>query len=406
MSETQFHYSAVTTDGRTTAGEIEATDLDHALALLTASGLRSVQVVALPATKKPGGTSSDPARPRPVPLSAGELLRLAEHLEMLARSGLPLSPGLRAAAEEQSHRHLAQSLVELARQLEMGRSLDQVLASQPQMVPGHLSRLIEAGLQSGTLAEVLTQLLDIDRSSRDMWRSVRLAISYPLVLLVGYVALVVFLGVFVLPGLSDVYEGVGPLPMSTSVLLWFAGDRLLVTVGIAVAAVPMLMLMFRALLSPVGHWRLLTKIPFLGPMLLWRSVATWTRLLGLFLENDIPAPEALRFAADGISDANVAAESRRIAQLTAVGRPLAEAVAAMRRLPASLVPIVRWGENAGALPEALRAAGEMFENRVRVRATFLQSALPPIMFIFVALGVLALLNALIAPMVNMVSTFM
>ena len=141
--------------------------------------------------------------------------------------------------------------------------------------------------------------------------SIRLAISYPLILLAGYLALIIFLGVFVLPGLSEVYEGMGRLPLSTSVLLWFAGDRLLVTFGIAAAAVPMLMLMFRALLSPVSYWRLMARIPFLGPMLLWRSVATWTRLLGLFLENDIPAPESLRLAADGISDANVAAESRR-----------------------------------------------------------------------------------------------
>ena len=40
MSETQFHYSAMTTQGRAVAGEIEAADLDQALAILTSQGLR------------------------------------------------------------------------------------------------------------------------------------------------------------------------------------------------------------------------------------------------------------------------------------------------------------------------------------------------------------------------------
>ena len=92
--------------------------------------------------------------------------------------------------------------------------------------------------------------------------------------------------------------------------------------------------------------------------------------------------------------------------MTSVGRPLADAFTSAQRLPASLLPIVRWGEDAGALPEALRTAGEMFENRVRVRAIFLQSVLPPILFVLVALGALALLNALIAPMIDLIGNFM
>ena len=49
---------------------------------------------------------------------------------------------------ETPHRRLAQVLQELAGQLESGRSLEQVLDSQPQLMPGHLRQLIEAGLRS------------------------------------------------------------------------------------------------------------------------------------------------------------------------------------------------------------------------------------------------------------------
>ena len=99
----------------------------------------------------------------PAHLSSGALVQLAEHLKMLAKSGLPLPQGLRAAAEDSSHRNLAEALFEIARQVELGRSLDDVLAGQD--VPHHLSRLIETGLRSGKLAEVLTAALEIDQST-------------------------------------------------------------------------------------------------------------------------------------------------------------------------------------------------------------------------------------------------
>jgi type II secretory pathway component PulF len=140
-------------------------------------------------------------------------------------------------------------------------------------------------------------------------------------------------------------------------------------------------------------------------MFYWSSVATWTRLLSLLLRNGVAAPEALRLAARGIRDANVAQESHQMARLTIVGRNFTDALAAMRRLPPSLVPIARWGEQADALPEALRVAAEMLESRVRIRALFLQGALPPLIFVLIAMGTLTLMNALLAPMIAVINSF-
>ncbi len=44
----------------------------------------------------------------------------------------------------------------------------------------------------------------------------------------------------------------------------------------------------------------------------------------------------------------------------------------------------------------------MFESRVQMRAVLLQSILPPVVFIFIALGALGLMNALFAPMVRLI----
>src|SRR5580698_6436591 len=142
MSGQRFQYKGLSAEGQSTAGEIEAPNIDQALAMLTARGLRSAHVVALTdaAVTPAAGATGDVT---PTHLSSGALVQLAEHLEMLAKSGLPLPQGLRAAAEDSSHRNLAEALLEIARQVELGRSLDDILAGQD--VPHHLSRLIETG---------------------------------------------------------------------------------------------------------------------------------------------------------------------------------------------------------------------------------------------------------------------
>ena len=43
--------------------------------------------------------------------------------------------------------------------------------------------------------------------------------------------------------------------------------------------------------------------------------------------------------------------------------------------------MIRWGQQAPALPDAFRAAAEMFEGRVRSQGTLLETMLLPIMFL-------------------------
>ena len=62
-------------------------------------------------------------------LSGKEATTLAGQVAALAKSGLPLEPGLRALADEFGHGRLARVLREMADRLEAGDSLEQVIQS-------------------------------------------------------------------------------------------------------------------------------------------------------------------------------------------------------------------------------------------------------------------------------------
>jgi type II secretory pathway component PulF len=344
-----------------------------------------------------------PAASKAPALSGEDARQLVEHLAVVTKSGMPIAPALRAAAAELPHQRVAAAMSRLASELEMGRSLDSILRNNPRFLPPYMQRLIETGVQSGNLPQVLVQLLEIDRSAVDLRRSVRLAIAYPIVLLLLWTILVALFAGYVLPDLLRIFDEFHTnLPLPTKMLTWISGTGALRVVGFLAAAIPMVIVSFRIVRRPFAWQRLVIDIPLFGPTLLWRGVANWSRLLALLLRQQIPLPEAVRLAANGTSAPVITIGALRAARSVEAGRKLADGLALVRMVPASIVPLVRWGEDHGALPEALDAAAEMFERRVHLRATFLQSVLPPLAFIFIATGTLWLTNAMVLPLVGLI----
>jgi type IV pilus assembly protein PilC len=337
------------------------------------------------------------------PLSHEETRLLAEQLYVLAGAGLPLASGLRAAAEEMSSQRLAAATSAIADRLEQGRPLDDALRDDARLMPEHMLRLIEAGLRAGNLPAALSQLVEIDRTSVDIRRSILMAIAYPVFLAVLCTTLLVLLGIQVIPDLRRVAHDFDTgAPFSTHLLFSLSEPHMLRYIGVIVAATTMLLLGMRISLPP-ERWRwALTKIPLLGPLLLWRGVAEWARLVSLFLKQNLPAPEALRLAATGVNDAIMAVEGLRLARTTTHGRGIADSLSMTGKLPETIEPIVRWGEQRGALPAAFDTVAEMFENRIRLRTALLRSILPPVAFICVAIGVLWLINAMFGPLIAVV----
>jgi type II secretory pathway component PulF len=116
-------------------------------------------------------------------LSGDETRELAERLVEVAGSGLPLADGLWAVSCEIPRRRVRRRLQQLAEFVRRGGTLEQALEAGQLPLPGHVAGLLRAGARAGHLPQVLTELADHYRSSRDVWRQLWLALSYPVTLL-------------------------------------------------------------------------------------------------------------------------------------------------------------------------------------------------------------------------------
>lgn len=307
---------------------------------------------------------------------------LAHELTLAARSGAPLGEALQAAAEGASDRRLARQLRELARQIERGESLEQIL-TKSSSVPPHLAGLLRASLATGKPSFAIAEWLFARQQTRSHWRSVLAALAYPLATLAAAYALYVSLSIWLLPDYLELFDG-SLIKAPPGLLAFFkfntrgAPISLMLLGGIGVA-----LLLVRLIGGRRGWSRLMTAVPLFGPLWRWSSSSELYRALAILLDNQIPLPEALRLTGEGISDADLAVHCRWLATRVEQGSELHRAMRASPELPPSTFPLIRNGERAGTLVASLRTAAAMLDTRLQAQASIITQLAPTVIFLAV-----------------------
>jgi type II secretory pathway component PulF len=335
-------------------------------------------------------------------LSAATATAVVERAAALGSAGVPLPTGLRAAAGEADSWRLARALNNVAAELDRGRSLDDLLAASQHRLPPHLAGLMRVAQQSGDFGPMLAAWLENRRAAREHWRTVIAALSYPALAVVFAVTVFLFFSVFIVGTFRHMYDEFGlKLPMMTTHFLWLCDVGMYViplcaAIGLGTAVC------VRLFGGRAGWSLLMTNLPLVGPNWHWTGVAEMLRCLSLLVERRMALPEALRLTADGIADAYVGSQCRRLADRTEGGTSLTMSLVHLRTLPLSIVPLVRWGEERGLLPECLRSAAEMLEGRLSLRTDALVQILPPIIFMLVGVLVGSGVLAIFLPLISLI----
>jgi type II secretory pathway component PulF len=335
-------------------------------------------------------------------LSAEEATEFAARVAELTKAGLPLGAGLQALADELPGRRLPRMLRDVARRLDAGDDLLAVLESQGARLPAHLRGLMLAGMRTGRLAEVLEEYVDLQYGQAELRRRVAAALAYPFLLLLFLTALSAFAGLYIVDEFAKIFRDFGTqLPFMTEVIIWEARPIMWFFVALSGLATIIPLLLW---IAPAAGWLwpVVYRLPMVGPLLRWSHLAQFARLMGLLLEQQVPLPDALRVTAVGLQNGNLARGCRRAAEDTERGRPLDESLAARRQFPASLIPVIQWGQRAAAVPDAFRAAAEMFDGRSRAQGTLLETMALPIMFLAIVICVGVFVTAMFLPLIQLI----
>jgi len=357
--------------GRLFEERVEAEAAEAAAAALRARGLAVLEVhperTLLP--RWPRRRGAEWLRELAVLLEAGE--RLDAALELLARA-----------------RHDA-ALARAHERLRAGTPPARVLA-EIGLDPG-LRALLLAGERAGRLPEAAARAAELWERRERMRARVRSALLYPVVLAVATLGSLVFVLVWVVPRLSDLFAGrEALLPAATRWLFALSsslhGHAVTFVLGLSLLFVlPLLLARIPALAERLHA--LLPRLPLVGAFLREKASAEFTRALALLLEGGVELPEALGEAARAVE--NPALRVRLLEARAAVlrGIPPAVALAASGALVPLVLHLLAAGERTGRLARTARHAADRLEERLGERLERFAKLLEPAMVLVAALAV-------------------
>jgi type IV pilus assembly protein PilC len=396
----------------TPAGEIVTRTVEAAAANEVRSRLEreGFKVFAITPPKTEGLTpftgQSGPRRGARV--KANDFLLFNQQLAALLRAGIPILQAISMLRRRATSVRLRAVLEEVEEGIRGGAALSQAFAAQGNIFPRIYTASILAGERSGALDEVLSRYVTYMRRSVALRRKIRGALAYPTFLLLASLGMVIFLTVYVVPRMSELFAGFGgKLPVVTQIVLgisgWLTGNVFWLAPLIIVGSIA-LIIWSRTPQGRLAIDTLMLRIPLAGKLLVQLAVAQASRSLATLLAGGITLVESWEIAAESITNLELRRRSSAILPLIREGQSFTESLEAANWLPELAIDMIGIGERSGSLREMLDEVATFYDAEGEVRLEQLTTTLEPAILVVMGGIVVVILLAIYLPIIESISS--
>jgi type IV pilus assembly protein PilC len=144
----------------------------------------------------------------------------AWQLYTMVEAGIPVTRALETVATQTKHPRLQSATRDVVEAINNGLSFSEALRRHPRVFPSFLVHMVEVGEVGGVLDDILCKAAEYFETQVERRARVVSAISYPLVLVVGCIGILLFLVMFLVPRLFVLFDNMGArMPTTTLILI-------------------------------------------------------------------------------------------------------------------------------------------------------------------------------------------
>jgi len=396
----KFTYSARDNKGKEIEGKMEARDAEALAEILQDKGLVivSIKEQATIDLEELGQINIGG-----IPMK--EKVVFMRQLATMVGAGLPLTRGLQVMEQQIENAAFRRIISQVKTSVESGKSLAESFRGADEVFDEVAINLIEAGESSGNLDDILDKLAVELEESKKLKAKLKSALTYPMILLVVIVGVMLLMMFVLVPSMSEIYsEFDAELPWITKFLMdmsnFFVGYWWAVLVAILG-----LVIGYKVWVdTPNGSRtkdRILVKMPIVGIIISKMQIAQFTRLLGLLLSSGLPIIRALELTALSLNNQmfrEVVMEAKKEVEK---GGSLALPIARSEYYPLIVSSMIAVGEETGELDNVLAKVAEYYKEEVDVATENMSSILEPVFLIIMGLAIAFISLGIYMPMFSL-----
>jgi len=390
-----FTYVAADRAGTTQRGTISAANTHEAAELIRGKGLVPVNINAARSaggslavrTTGPAGEAKQGRLAAGGGIAAKDMSLFTSQMGTMLNAGLSITKTLDIQSKQLGSKKLRMITDDLKKKVETGLPLSTAMDNYPAVFSTLYTAMVRSGEASGNLGNSLLKMATFLEREAELKRKIKSATSYPMIVIIASVAIVIGLFIFVLPQFVGFLTALNvPLPLPTRITLAmsdFFVHRWYVLLGVAAVIFFGARAWFR---TPRGiHWKDTTalKAPVIGPLVLKTSMARFTDTLATLFGAGVPLIACLEMVGGTMGNTIVAVTIDRVITSIKNGAALSAAMAETQFFTPMVIQMTAVGEESGSLETMLGKVATFYQVEVDAAADNLTNSLNPILMIVV-----------------------
>ena len=406
MSAETYTYKGISA-GKYIEGTIEAMSQDEASFKLKE---QKIIITNLTRTKKKaaekkkssgGGISLFKKKVKPE-----DVVIFSKQFATMVKAGLPILNVLSMLRDQLEHPELKIIVEDIRKSLEGGVTLSKCFEKYPKIFDNVYINLIKAGEASGKLDVFLMKLVDSLEKREKVKKKIKSALTYPVVMFVVAITVMVFMLIKVVPIFAEMYEGMGvALPTPTAVIM-NASNFMRGTGGLMLAIISITgFIIFKYLTTKIPairykwHGRVL-KMPVFGDMILKSLIARISLIMGNLSSAGVNLLESIEIAKQVSNNDVVTQALENVKKGVFSGDTLTKLFLKEPTFPPTFSQLISVGEQTGNLDEMFTSVSNYFEEEFDTAVDNMSSLIEPIMIVFMGTMIGGLMIAMYSPIFN------
>jgi len=391
-----FLWVGINTQGQPAKGELEATNVQRARAVLRQQGVR---VKRLRKKSKP----LIPKRIKPKDISIA-----TRQLATMLSAGIPIASSYAAIAKGSDHEKIQEVFKEIQTEVEAGTNLSLALNRYPRLFDDLYTNLVAVGERSGNLDNLMEKIASYMENHEEIKAKIKGAMFYPAAVIAVAFIVTTLLLLFVIPQFEDLFSSFGAsLPALTAALIAISRgfrDHFLSIFGAIIGSIVFIVFTYRrSEKMQRGVDRLSLRMPIFGEILRKAAVSRYARTLATMFGSGVPLVESLNSVAGATGNSLYSDACSNIREAVSTGRSLSASMADTGLFPAMVIQMTTTGEESGAIEDMLNKVADFYEREVREAVDNMSKLIEPLLMVVLGGIVGTLVIGMYLPIFKMAS---
>ena len=335
------------------------------------------------------------------------LVFMLMELSTYIKSGIPLSESIGIMIMETKNKRYKNILREMRYDINRGEALSKAMANSGNGFPPILVNMVKTAEETGSLSESLDDMAVYFGEIEETRRQMISILTYPTMIFLFTIAVVMFIMVYVIPKFVDIYSTMDntKVPAFTQFIIGlsvFFQNNLIYILFVIIAILLVILILyrknkaFRKFFQRIGM-----HMPFIGNIMIYNEVTIFSKTFTTLLRHDVFITDSMNILKELTNNEIYHDMINDTIENIKRGERISLAFKDHWAFPLAAYEMIVTGERTGKLADMMDQVSTYYQSLHRSSILRLKSLIEPIVIVILAFLVGAIILAVIIPMFSM-----